>query len=130
MNLSLQSYINIMTTDSKIKHEWFQNPSAVTVSIYAKNVPPADVSVTFQPRNLSVALPLAASEFQLDLDLAHEIVPEESTYIVLKSLVEIKMKKKREGVMWNVLEGEDTEQILLKLEDKKPEYPSSSKKVL
>lgn len=49
-----------------------------------------------------------ASDYSLELDpLAHEIVPKESSFKVLSTKIEIKLKKKTEGIKWGTLEGED-----------------------
>lgn len=51
----------------------------------------------------------AGSEYSLELDpLVHEIDPKQSSYRILSTKVEIKLKKKVEGIKWNNLEGEDT----------------------
>lgn len=51
----------------------------------------------------------AGSEYSLELDpLVHEIDPKQSSYRILSTKVEIKLKKKTEGIKWNNLEGEDT----------------------
>merc|ERR1712037_1042004 len=45
------------------------------------------------------------SEYSLELDLAHPVVPAQSGYKVLSTKVEIKLKK-GEGVRWAALEGD------------------------
>lgn len=52
---------------------------------------------------MSAKLP-SGNEYSLELDLAHEIVPDQCSYKVIPSKIEIKLKK-REGLRWNLLEG-------------------------
>ena len=44
------------------------------------------------------------SDYSLELDLAHHIVPDQCSHKVLPSKIEIKLKK-QEGLRWAVLEG-------------------------
>ena len=67
------------------------------------------VTVEFQPRELSVTALIPQrnnSEYNLEIDLAHEIQPERCTFKVLSTKLEIKMLKK-DGIRWTVLEGDD-----------------------
>lgn len=48
------------------------------------------------------------ADYSLELDpLAHEIVAKESSYKVLSTKLEIKLKKKQAGILWGALESED-----------------------
>ncbi|CAK1546448.1 unnamed protein product [Leptosia nina] len=91
----------------KIKHDWYQTESQVVITILIKNAPSDKVIVNYGDRSLSVsiALPNNESEYSLELELAHEIVPSMSSYIVTPSKVEVKLRKK-EGIRWTLLEGE------------------------
>ncbi|KAI8818723.1 SGS domain-containing protein [Fimicolochytrium jonesii] len=119
---------------SKIRHEWFQNDSLVTVTIFVKNADPSNVLINFSERALSVTvkLPHAATEYSLELDpLAHEIVPADSKFVVMKTKVEITLRKKVVGVRWGELEGEETGPVGMiagAAGVEKVEYPTSSKK--
>jgi hypothetical protein len=97
-------------TQSRVRHEWFQNENYVTVSIFIKNVKNETVSVYFADRSLSVTIKMpTGSDYSLELDpLAHEILPAECKYEVLSTKIEIKLKKQQVGVKWGVLEGEDS----------------------
>jgi hypothetical protein len=53
--------------------------------------------------------PASDSEYSLELELAHEIVPSMCTYVVSPSKIEVKLRKK-EGLRWNQLEGEGKEE--------------------
>lgn len=57
--------------------------------------------------SLSVKLP-SGSDYSLELEpLAHAIVPKESTYKILSTKIEIKLKKAMIGIMWGALESDD-----------------------
>ncbi|ORY93486.1 SGS domain-domain-containing protein [Syncephalastrum racemosum] len=94
----------------RTRHEWFQNDAFVTVEVFVKNVKDSNVSLSFFDKSLSLTIKMAAgSEYSLELDpLVHEIDPKQSSYRILSTKVEIKLKKKVEGIKWNNLEGEDT----------------------
>jgi suppressor of G2 allele of SKP1 len=48
------------------------------------------------------------ADYSLELDpLAHEIIPKESSYKILSTKLEIKLKKKQAGILWGALESED-----------------------
>ncbi|CAH2101831.1 unnamed protein product [Euphydryas editha] len=95
----------------KIKHDWYQTDALVVVTILLKNASSDKVKVHYGDRSLSVTseIPNSDSEYSLELELAHEIVPSMCTYIVTPSKIEVKMRKK-EGLRWNVLEGEGKEE--------------------
>ncbi|XP_041970171.1 protein SGT1 homolog [Aricia agestis] len=91
----------------KIKHDWYQTDALVVVTILLKNAPSDQVKIQFGERSLSVSSPIpnSDSEYSLELELAHEIIPSMSTYVVSPSKIEVKLRKK-EGLRWNLLEGE------------------------
>ncbi|XP_028031689.1 protein SGT1 homolog isoform X2 [Bombyx mandarina] len=94
----------------KIKHDWYQTESQVVVTILIKNALSDQVKVQYNERSLSFSCPLpnSDSEYSLELELAHEIIPTMCSYVVSPSKIEIKLRKK-EGLRWNQLEGEGTE---------------------
>uniref|UniRef100_A0A8C2UCN5 SGT1 homolog, MIS12 kinetochore complex assembly cochaperone n=2 Tax=Coturnix japonica TaxID=93934 RepID=A0A8C2UCN5_COTJA len=112
---------------SKIKYDWYQTESQVIVTIMIKNAQKDGVRVQFSEKemNASVRLP-SGEDYNLKLDLLHSIVPEQSTFKVLSTKVEIKMKKP-EAVRWEKLEG-DGDSLKLKqfVPDTQHLYPSSS----
>ncbi|KAJ3291665.1 Cochaperone protein [Borealophlyctis nickersoniae] len=120
---------------AKIRHEWFQTDSFVTITVFIKNVDPSSVSLTFTNRAVSVTVKLpSGSDYMLELDpLAHEIIPGESKYSVLGTKVEIKCKKAVQGVKWGTLEGAEQGPVAMVAGANaadKPTYPSSAKKKL
>ena len=93
----------------KIKHDWYQTETTVVVEVRAKGLKAEDVQVDLGETTLSVTAKLPASstgsEYSLELDLAHPINPEQSSFRVLSTKIEIKLKKK-DGIRWAALEGD------------------------
>ncbi|XP_059914869.1 protein SGT1 homolog isoform X2 [Gadus macrocephalus] len=115
------------TTPPPVKYDWYQTESQVIVTIMAKNVPKDGVSVNFAERGLSATVPLTSGDnFSLDLHLLHPIVSQQSTFKVLTTKVEIKMKK-MEAIRWEKLEGEGQEPTIKHFNPN--EIPSSSQSV-
>ncbi|XP_071399066.1 protein SGT1 homolog isoform X1 [Centroberyx affinis] len=107
-----------------VKHDWYQTESQVIVTIMAKNVPKDGVCVNFMERELSATVQLASLEdYCLNLHLLYSIVPQQSTFKVLATKVEIKMKK-TEAIRWETLEGEGQESNIKHFTPN--QYPSSS----
>lgn len=95
--------------EHKIKHDWYQTETSVVVEIRIKGCNKDTVKVDMAERELSVSTPVPGrqSEYSLNIDLAHEIQPDKSSFKVMGTKIEIKLMKK-EGIRWNVLEGEDS----------------------
>ncbi|KAI9219945.1 SGS domain-containing protein [Blastocladiella britannica] len=98
-------------TPAKIRHEWYQTDSHVVVSVFIKKASPAATTVQVQDRSLSVSVPLSgvvpASEYSLELDLAHAVDPSASRHEVLSTKIEISLAKRDRGIKWAALEGSD-----------------------
>ncbi|NXV10987.1 SGT1 protein, partial [Cepphus grylle] len=112
---------------SCVVYDWYQTESQVIVTIMIKNAQKDDVSVQFLEKemNASVRLP-SGEDYNLKLVLLHSIVPEQSTFKVLSTKVEIKMKKP-EAVRWEKLEGQgDSPKLKQFTPDTQHLYPSSS----
>ncbi|CAG8456053.1 13520_t:CDS:2 [Acaulospora colombiana] len=116
-------------SQSRVRHEWFQNENFIIISIFIKNVNKEKVNVYFADRSVSVTIKLpTGSDYSLELDpLAHEINPKESKYEVLSTKIEIKLKKAQVGIKWGVLEGEDSVFGSISTASGKLSYPSSAK---
>ncbi|KAG2224261.1 hypothetical protein INT45_000292 [Circinella minor] len=93
----------------RARHEWFQNDAFITIEVFIKNVKKDAVELNFFDKSLSLTIKMpTGSDYSLELDpLAHEILPKESLYKVLSTKIEIKLKKKMDGIKWGMLEGED-----------------------
>ncbi|KAI8331184.1 SGS domain-containing protein [Chlamydoabsidia padenii] len=96
-------------SQARVRHEWFQNENFVTVEVFMKNIKSDTVSLDFFETSLSLTIKMpTGADYSLELDpLAHEILPKESTYKVLSTKLEIKLKKKQAGILWGALESED-----------------------
>lgn len=114
-------------TQSKIKYDWYQTESQVIITLMIKNIQKNDVNVEFSEKELSALVKLPSGEdYNLKLRLLHPVVPEQSTFKVLSTKIEIKMKKP-EAVRWEKLEGQGDEPTPKQFTaDVKNLYPSSS----
>lgn len=114
-------------TQSKIKYDWYQTESQVIITLMIKNIQKNDVNVEFSEKELSALVKLPSGEdYNLKLRLLHPVVPEQSTFKVLSTKIEIKMKKP-EAVRWEKLEGHGDEPTTKQFTaDVRNLYPSSS----
>ncbi|KAI7863978.1 SGS domain-containing protein [Spinellus fusiger] len=94
----------------RARHEWFQSEQWVTLQVLMKNIQPGTVQLEFYPRALSLCIKMSSgSDYNLELDpLSYAIDPSQSTYKVLSTKLEIRLKKQEQGILWKHLEGEDT----------------------
>lgn len=98
-------------TAKKINHDWYQTETHVVITVLVKNLKKESVSIGFNVKSLSVTAKLPnGNDYSLELDLAHEINPSESSYKVLLTKIEIKMKKV-EGIRWSSLETDNESQF-------------------
>ncbi|XP_064092356.1 protein SGT1 homolog isoform X1 [Macrobrachium nipponense] len=118
----------------KIKHDWYQTESHVIITVLIKNQKAENVKVNFTEKTVSVTAPLpSGSEYSLELDVCHPINPELSSFKVVPSKVEVKMKKV-DGIHWKALEGDGAEPTVKPApgdptkKDFAPAYPSSASK--
>ncbi|XP_036413103.1 protein SGT1 homolog [Colossoma macropomum] len=114
------------TATPPVKHDWYQTESQVTITIMVKNAKKEDVTVTFEEKELRADVKLPSGEdYCLHIHLLHPVVPEQSTYRILSTKVEIKMKK-TEAIRWEKLEGEGTLSNMKHFAPSPNQYPSSS----
>ncbi|XP_060625357.2 protein SGT1 homolog isoform X3 [Anolis sagrei] len=112
---------------TKLKYDWYQTESHVIVTVMIKNVKKDEVNIHFLERELNALVKLSSEEeCSLNLHLLHPIIPEQSSFKVLSTKIEIKMKKP-EAIRWEKLEGHEASP---KVKQFTPEsmllYPSSS----
>jgi len=94
----------------KITHDWYQTETHVVIEVRAKKLREEQVEVDFSSTALNVSIQFPecvssdASNYQLNLNLSNRIMPEQSSYKLLSTKVEVKLKK-NEGIRWNALEG-------------------------
>jgi suppressor of G2 allele of SKP1 len=94
-----------------MKQDWYQTDSDLILTLFIKQVKPEQCQIEFHPLQLSVAISQGSTETSLELDLQHEILPELSTFELLTTKVEIKLKKKTIGLKWTALEALETQQV-------------------
>lgn len=112
------------------RHSWYQTQTHVVVDVMLKNVQSDQLDLQIEDRSLSVTVKMATgSDYNLELDLSHPIFAQQSSYKIMKTKIEIKLKK-QEGIQWTKLEGEEPtniKQIQVKDDGNAAHtYPSSS----
>eukprot|EP00092_Neocalanus_flemingeri_P002435 GFUD01002605.1.p1 GENE.GFUD01002605.1~~GFUD01002605.1.p1 ORF type:complete len:380 (-),score=130.61 GFUD01002605.1:108-1247(-) len=92
----------------KISHDWYQTETHVVVEVRIKKLAADQCKIDMADTSLSVTAKLpTGSEYSLELDLAHPVLAVQSSYKILSTKIEIKLKK-AEGVRWSALEGDGT----------------------
>ena len=77
-------------TAPTIKHDWYQTQTDVYVNVMVKRLKRDDVSVEFGDRSLDVFITLGdGRNHSLAFTLAHDIVPQKSTFKVLSTKVSL-----------------------------------------
>ncbi|XP_076321095.1 suppressor of G2 allele of skp1 isoform X2 [Tachypleus tridentatus] len=111
-------------TSNKGRYDWYQTESHVVISVLLKNVKEDDVKIEFVPEKFTCSIKLHEGDYyDLQLELPHEIVPLQSSWRLLSSKVEIKLKK-AEGIRWTDLEkAKET----VKVKQIPQAYPSSAR---
>ncbi|XP_029188387.2 protein SGT1 homolog A-like [Acropora millepora] len=91
----------------KPRFDWYQTETHVVVTLMIKKSKKENVNVDYGEKTLSVTVKLpSGSEFVLDLDLSHTIVPAQCKTVIMSTKIELKMKK-AEAIRWSSLEAED-----------------------
>ncbi|XP_060899469.1 protein SGT1 homolog isoform X1 [Labrus mixtus] len=107
-----------------VKHDWYQTESQVIVTVMVKNVPKDGVCANFMEKELSASIGLTSGEnYDLSFHLLHPIVPHQSSFKILSTKVEFKMKK-TDAIRWEKLEGEGQESNIKHFNPN--QYPTSS----
>lgn len=95
----------ITVTTCRIDH--YQTPNTVCVSVFAKKADKERSQVSFEESQVHLDLHLPDSKrFQRSLNLYGPILPDESSFAILGTKVELNLKKK-DGKSWNLLETTD-----------------------
>ncbi|KAI9744267.1 MAG: hypothetical protein M1818_002419 [Claussenomyces sp. TS43310] len=133
------------TPKEKIRNEWFQSNSKITITIFAKNVPKDQAEVEIGVHSLDVRFPTATgSTYDYTVTpLFAKVDVSQSSYSITPNKIEISLHKAAEGTKWPALEGTETEAVATTPDalpippsnasgtaaaSKVPAYPSSSRK--
>lgn len=128
------------TPADKIKHSWFQTPSHVTFTLFAKGVPKDKTTVVdIAEDSLSVSFPLVTeTTYAVSFDpLYAPIDVLKSTYTIMSTKIEVVLCKAQPGQKWHSMErSSDVNDATLStvpktqqpsLNDQPPAYPTSSR---
>ncbi|KAF3568137.1 hypothetical protein DY000_02015277 [Brassica cretica] len=112
------------------RHEFYQKPEEVVVTVFAKGIPKQNVNVEFGDQILSVVIDVAGEEaYHFQPRLFGKIIPDKCRYEVLSTKVEIRLAK-AEIITWASLEYVKGQALLPKPNvasavSQRPVYPSS-----
>ncbi|KAJ7974124.1 protein SGT1-like [Quillaja saponaria] len=118
----------------KYRHEFYQKPEEVVVTIFAKGIPKNSVAVDFGEQILSLSIAVPGEDiYHFQPRLFGKIIPAKCRYEVLSTKVEIRLAK-AESVHWTSLEF-SKESIVPQMANvssvagaERPSYPSSKPK--
>lgn len=110
----------VQSIDS-LNPDWYQNNDFVFVSILKKKLK-GEANVSLSASNAEITFP---SGERFAIHLANSIDTENSTYTQTEKKIEIKLKKRDQGIVWSALSREQVSQTP---QDFKPSYPSSNPK--
>jgi suppressor of G2 allele of SKP1 len=96
------------TPSSKIRVDFYQSSTSVTITLMAKGVPKDKATVEILEDSLSISFPLhTGSDYHYSLDpLYAKIDVQESSYKIMSTKVEFVLKKATPGAKWPRLEGD------------------------
>lgn len=122
----------VSSTKPKYRHEFYQKPDEVVVTIFAKGIPANCVVVDFGEQILSVTIELPGEEvYHFQPRLFGKIVPAKCRYVVMSTKIEIRLAK-ADILSWTSLEFTNDVSVLQKIivpsGSSKPTYPSSKPK--
>ncbi|KAJ6402300.1 hypothetical protein OIU84_014400 [Salix udensis] len=141
----------VTPSKSKYRHEFYQKPEEVVVTIFAKGIPASSVAVDFGEQILSVSIDVPWGSFFLFLPLCNtvgaafscylfwmqtlcqQITPDKCKFDVLSTKVEIRLAKAESGLHWASLEYNQETAVVKRITvsseiAQRPTYPSSKPK--
>ncbi|KAJ0986305.1 hypothetical protein J5N97_004661 [Dioscorea zingiberensis] len=126
---------NLQQNKLKYRHDYYNSPTEVVLTIFAKGIPAENVLVDFGGQTLSVTIDTPGEEaYVFQPRLFGKILPEKCTYKVFSSKIEIHLAK-AEPTVWTSLEFSKETSSAQKIivssvkATTKPSYPSSKAKV-
>lgn len=120
-------------TKPKYRHEFYQKPEEVVVTVFAKGIPSDSVVVDFGEQILSVTIESPGQEaYHFQPRLFGKIIPSKCKYVVLSTKIEIRLAK-ADNAHWASLEFNRDAAVVPKatssiLGHQRPTYPSSKLK--
>ncbi|XP_061344059.1 protein SGT1 homolog A-like [Gastrolobium bilobum] len=126
---SVSEINEIAPVTPKYRHEYYQKPEEVVVTIFAKGIPAKNVVVDFGEQILSVTIDVPGQDaYNFQPRLFGKIIPDKCRVVVLSTKVEIHLAK-AEAISWTSLEyNKDTlpQKINMPIiQSERPAYPSS-----
>ncbi|XVE58454.1 hypothetical protein DITRI_Ditri04bG0170700 [Diplodiscus trichospermus] len=113
------------------RHEFYQKPDEVVVTIFAKGIPRECVSVEYGVQRLSVAVNAPSKDaYHFQPRLFGKIIPDKCRYDVLSTKIEIRLAK-AESIQWGSLEFSSEAAVPQRINvssvtaTHRPVYPSS-----
>lgn len=86
-----------------VPHDWYQSNKYVSLSLYEPHVNPHHLYILFGLTSVTIEIRSSTDPVEMYFQLAKEIIPEDCTWEITPSKVEIKMKKAQE-VKWSQIE--------------------------
>ncbi|EEF49035.1 chaperone binding protein, putative [Ricinus communis] len=118
----------------KYRHEFYQKPEEVVVTIFAKGLPASSVAVDFGEQILSVSINVPGEDaYHFQPRLFGKIIPAKCRYNVLSTKVEVHLVK-ADPIHWTSLEFSNEITVLQRANvssgtgSHRPSYPSSKPK--
>ncbi|CDK29848.1 unnamed protein product [Kuraishia capsulata CBS 1993] len=102
------------TSKASPRLDWYQNSTTVDISFFVKNIDASTASVEFTNESLRVEFTGGDGlEYQYEVsNLAKEIVPENSSWRVFGTKLEVELAKLETGISWKGIEKTDSEETV------------------
>ncbi|KAJ6369405.1 hypothetical protein OIU76_027776 [Salix suchowensis] len=95
----------VIPSKPKYRHEFYQKPEEVVVSIFAKGIQASWVTADFGEQTLSVSIEVPGEDgYHFQPRLFGKIKPDECKYNILSTKVEFRLAKAEPGLHWASLE--------------------------
>ncbi|OAY48376.1 protein SGT1 homolog [Manihot esculenta] len=135
--IDLSGQVPVVTAAKpKYRHEFYQKPEEVVVTIFAKGLPASSVAVDFGEQILSVSINVPGEDpYHFQPRLFGKIIPAKCRYVVLSTKVEIRLAK-ADPIHWISLDYKMEPTVVQRVDvssvngSNKPSYPSSKPKAV
>lgn len=130
VSVGSEQNVTISSAKPKYRHEYYQKPEEVVLTIFAKGIPAENVTVDFGEQILSVTIDVPGEDvYHFQPRLFGKIVPDRSRCQVLSTKIEIHLAK-AEVINWTSLEYSKEITVPQKINvpsvgSQRPSYPSS-----